>query len=525
MSPDERKGEFLDFVVVLALSVVLAFLVLWLASTLNQDGSAFADLPKWLERAVSSLWAELSGAGAVVLSAWKLLLRRTRPLGWYFGWVVSGTVVMLGLVIGTANAVPRERPNEVFDLDFRVTFTSEVKDPPMLSFVAQEPVAKGSRFIVYQPQDGSYEHSIEIPRAGRFFGEFRRVVEGTQFLHTIPAGTEICLQRKVVRITGVRAVRLECTEGKGPCTTRSSDPGYLKACTTSSSAGLFDLRPAEAASPQQARAPLAPGWAVPSLTTLRRLSAREAIAYTEFALTSRPLLELTSARHVTYAIRVNGTPVYIDGWRPELLRERFDANTGLAVHFGLENLDFTGREGGYETIDVTLVFRNDEAVIRESRVRMRYVALRSTEARSVRTEDGLEAIWQAKYRTPGTRDRYTILLSTDPLATAEAAETLRAKIDGARLAVGDMPLVGVVRPPLPPNTSYGVAAGLKLTSGQVQFTFDESEATRVCRQVLVLRKQPTGAAVIPAEVYRYESELPDRSKRKRLCQEIAAAAR
>jgi hypothetical protein len=226
-------------------------------------------------------------------------------------------------------------------------------------------------------------------------------------------------------------------------------------------------------------------WVVPSLATLRALRGGDkGVGYTEFSLVSSALPALREADGLVYAIRVNGTPVYIDGWPPAAHRMAFDPAKGVSLEFGLENLDFSGKHAGVEEIEIALEFSQGARVLQKPVARLRYVALRDAAACPVKVTDDLTIRWRAHYVHPRREDVYQIFLMAT--RSVKAAETRKSEIDGARLPLDGKELVAVVRPPLTSNPSYGIALGLRQPTGQVKFTFDGPTAQRLQKGVVDL---------------------------------------
>jgi len=359
-----------------------------------------------------------------------------------------------------------------------------------------------------QAQNGIYETDpIPLPAKGdEFLGELRRATTDPSFQRDPARGvTRVCIERKVDSLQGRDpAVWLRCQEG-GQCEIDRDDPGWAGLCKTST--GGADPRGwVERAHAQTGPAPQEPGWVVPSLQTLRKIAGtKEGIGYTEFTLRTDPIPSLRQADNVTYAIRVHGTPVYIDGWPPDAWRAPFDAAQGLRLEFALANLDFSGQDQGREDVDVVLEFARGKQVLRTEKVRLPYVALRPACGKTVNLADGLSLRWQASYVGAQPGDRWQILVASMP--EGRAAEDHKKKIDGARLRLDGSEVVGVIRPPLPPRNDYGIALGLRQPSGQVKFTFDDATAQRLFADTKKLA--PTTRGVIsPSTFLREVDRIP-----------------
>ena len=88
-------------------------------------------------------------------------------------------------------------------------------------------------------------------------------------------------------------------------------------------------RPAPAPAFAQTAPTTGPAWRVPSLQMLEATQGtRQGTGYTRFTITAERAPALQKASYYTYAIRVNGTPVLINGWAPESVRVGIDAAKG-----------------------------------------------------------------------------------------------------------------------------------------------------------------------------------------------------
>ena len=242
---------------------------------------------------------------------------------------------------------------------------------------------------------------------------------------------------------------------------------------------------------QMLKLPAGSSWSVPSIQTLRKLhGGTESRGFTEFKLMSGPLPSLKEADRLIYAIRVNGVPIYIDGLPPEVDPAPFNSEAGVSLEFGIENLDFAGKNAGQEYIDVSLQFMKGVQLIRLADVRLRYVALRPKPETPLPIDRDLTLRWQGTYHRGKRQDAYQIFLLSTP--SVEEAQARKRRIDEAKFSVGDIPLVAVLRPPLEKNPEFGVAAGIQQPSGQIKFTFDDESSQRICRGVIKLNSSLMG---------------------------------
>lgn len=345
------------------------------------------------------------------------------------------------------------------------------------------------------PPPFEYESSVWMPAAKgqSYIGEVQRITEtGFKVDGSSPGNAdtaarrmmEVCFERKAEVTDRDAAVNVECQEGSA-C--RVADSTSVRPCRGHASQGgrWIGVAHAQSNRPEPDGAAREPHWVVPSLATLRTLKGGDkGVGYTEFSLVSSALPGLREADGLIYAIRVNGTPVYIDGWPPAAHRTAFEAIKGLSLEFGLENLDFSGKHAGVEEIDIALEFSQGARVLQKQAIRLRYVALRDAAECAVKATDDLTIRWRAHYVHPRREDVYQIFLLATP--SVKAAEARKKQIDGARLPLDGKEVVAVVRPPITTNPSYGVALGLRQPTGQVKFTFDSATAQRLQKGVVDL---------------------------------------
>ena len=376
----------------------------------------------------------------------------------------------------------------------------EVEPLPDMKLWHQKPEKDNKELL--EPRDGIYRTTVSMPAKGdEFLGELRRLVTHPSLQRNPARGnTRVCVERKAESLQGRdHTMWLQCHEG-GTCEVDRDDPGWAGPCK-SATGGADRGGWVERAHAQAGGAPQEPGWVVPSLQTLRKITgSKDGIGYTEFTLRTDPIPSLRDADSVTYAIRVNGTPVYIDGWPPEAWRSHFDASQGLRLEFGLANLDFSGRNQGREDIDVVLEFAKGRQVLRTEKARLTYVALRPACGEAVKLANGFTLRWDANYVSSTQEDRWQIFVGST--TDGRAAEGQKKRIDSARFRLGGQEVVGVIRPPLGPGKPYGVGLGLLQPSGQVKFTFDDATSRRMRDDAITLA--PTTRGIISSNVFRRE---------------------
>ena len=376
----------------------------------------------------------------------------------------------------------RSDPSD-FKLKLRILVSDKfgpVDKPPEMKLAHRKPKERGVNLLSAGTPigDRQYEYESPIfmpPRGDEYLGLLHRTVQSAML--TQPDWVDVCFVREAGSLARDPIVRLSCEEGVS-CQVARDDLGWAKPCPSRSSqpssVSLLSVAFAQALATRPET-----GWVVPSLETLRKQeAARQNPAFTEFILTSGPLAALSKADRLTYTIRVNGTPVYIDGMPPETNALPFNAATGLRLSFGLENLDFSGLDAGYEHIEVTLQFASGEQRIRRAAIQLRYIALRPMPETAVTGDTSLGLRSRAEYHRGWSEDIYEIfLLSTSK--TADAVERKR-RIDAGKLVLDGDTVVGVVRPQLGNNPSYGVVLGIARPSGQVKFTFDDAKSRTLC---------------------------------------------
>ena len=276
-------------------------------------------------------------------------------------------------------------------------------------------------------------------------------------------------------------------------------------------------------------------WTVPSLSTLYRRLKNETdtfVGFTDFEIETDALKNLEADTY-TMEVFANGMPIWLNGIPPADSRHHFDAEDGILVRFGLENLTFAGRKNGCETLEVKLDFFKDNKSLDKPLILTRqYAALRHAKETVIDTPNG-EARWSGLYQSPGNRKETGLFVGSskifhkdDKQAAIKAREFLnekrkildafnwtikRSKLGGAignaRGTAGedDLKIVGKIRPPTKarPNgyVAYGLLVGTEQPNGQLQFSFDWQQIKKL-REILLGLRKTEGAAkdIIPASV-------------------------
>ncbi len=278
-------------------------------------------------------------------------------------------------------------------------------------------------------------------------------------------------------------------------------------------------------------------WNVPALDVLFdrvEETPERFVGFTEFVIRSRDLAGLDADQY-SVAVRANGVSVLLNGQDPENHLRKLNAERGLLFRFGLENLQFAGREDGCEALDVEFRFYRDGVPVGVPlRLSRRYAALRDAPVHVFETGYGRFA-WAGDYISPSGRNENGIFLASALFNTSSREEERRAigrldeirkTIDGfgwtipaRELGLGlgmesvqneeaQLRIVGKLRPPrtVRPNgdAAYGVLVGVEEPSGQLQFTFDWSQKTALERFLKQRRTEnSTARSVVPDDLFIY----------------------
>jgi hypothetical protein len=226
------------------------------------------------------------------------------------------------------------------------------------------------------------------------------------------------------------------------------------------------------------------GWIVPNISTL---NTKKKVGFSEIKIISTSLpASISSANKFAYYISVNGTSIYIDGFLPEYIKQPFSYKAGINLLFGLENLGFSGNDNGFEKVQVKLRFFHDEKLLKDIMCSFNYVALRSTVSKSkIVADDGSLFEWEAAYKVPAGTEYEVFWVS--PMQV-EMARKGKGEIANADLTYQNQKLIGVIRPPKPPNKHFGVCVGLVLPNQQIKFTFSRQDAMELLNFVKTKNK-------------------------------------
>ncbi len=202
---------------------------------------------------------------------------------------------------------------------------------------------------------------------------------------------------------------------------------------------------------------------------------------------------------------VNGTPVYFDGFSAEDLSFAYSGQAQLELDFGLENLNFKGDHRGFDQVNLSIDFLQDQQVVQHYSLNMLHAALRSSETTQKQVVDNASFTWSSKYWKSVNENEYETFVgsNTDPAG----AEKVRHRIDQCGLSHNGSRVFGVVRPPLGDNPYYGITVGLENQSGQIQFTFNKKDESALRKWV----KQQASAGIckggLRKDAYRYRIGL------------------
>jgi len=232
------------------------------------------------------------------------------------------------------------------------------------------------------------------------------------------------------------------------------------------------------------------GWAVPSLATLDKIQDRVRGGYTRFDVAFTPTKQLEQATRYFYSIKVNGTPIYIDGFLP--FRNTFLLYHGKpnTISFGLENLDFSGQNDGKECLELEVTFLAGEKPLPQVlHLERDYIALRDPQREPQPNQDLATSIsWTGDYKVPEAESKYNIDVDGSPQLALlkedrKRLDRMLSKTGPITITTKDGPLTGlpqsILRPP-GRQASYGLGLGIRLPTQQILFTFNRYQARQVC---------------------------------------------
>jgi len=406
--------------------------------------------------------------------------------------------------------------------------TAESDDEVRLEIVSPPPPLwkKGSFQIMYLVPDGpkhnSYSQDFDVPtsEAANFDAEINhRSLTGHAVGPWHGYEYRICVRARPghgfpppggVNLTDA-LIRLACVKD-GTCPRSPDDPGYVLSCDEPVVSSDLRLVPTVFAAERTDAQSHEAGWVVPSLDTLTKMPEQGRPSYTRFDVTFTPGGPVSQADRYYYIAKVNGQPVYIDGFLPE--RTIFPLQHGPNwITFALENLNFTGQYDGYEKLQLTVVFLQGEKILYQQELQRDYVALRPVP--ETVTESSVGSFrWSGSY-VAQMRNRYEILLASAPCGDPprkdciDRATFAKSQFDRGGLKFADHPVVMIVRPPARKPDAYGLALGLVQPTAQVQFTFNANEAAELCHWAAAHAGDGKAGKLIRPDLNRYEVETRD----------------
>jgi hypothetical protein len=518
----------LDTLFILFASVFLLLLLLWILY-----GDRYGHLPGWVEDSVKGIWSKvIVGAGAAGTLALRKWLYKSTPSPNYLLWIPGITILLIGTLFLVKQVMPAPPPTPTtasthYHLPIR--FSAEplqadnalnTSDAREISFRPQD--AKRPIYIpLDKPEElGLYSYDdVNVPDSGEFKAEIihrailshlvNTALDSREYLLCIKNNPKKPFPSSFSSDSTKPMLKLACSKdpktGEKRCLSVDQGPGYLMSCDDiAENRGLLPV--VYAASAEQAREPR---WVVPSLDTLDKMTDRERVGYTRFYVSFTPAGQAASADQYYYVVRVNDKTIFIDGFSPEKFIYPLQKGTTNWISFGLENLNFTGQYEGFEKLQLTIVFLNGESEVYRQELQRNYVALR--DAPEVTIDSPIGAFhWNGKYVVPKNEDKYEVLLASancgDPVQRECIDRTMNAKVhfDQGGLKFNDKPIVMVVRPPLRIPPSYGLALGQIQPTSQVQFTFSEDEAKRLCHWALEQRGKSAAGNLIQSNLRIYE---------------------
>ena len=509
----------LDMIFIVFLDVTLLLLLLWI---LPGNGDKFSNAPPFLTAIVSSVWSKVAAAGG---SVGAFLLRKffdTRPAPNYLIWIPGFLLFLIGTLFLLSKALPGQqltpqqlRMNARISLDIPASqikpFAQGYKTPDFnLWEEAPDQVPVHGVFSDESNPSFPYSDTLNVNRSKSTNAKIKiSPWISHQQNKNSDHDYQICLQAGKSWPTDINAGRMVLACASGSCgPVQGVDPGYVSSCDAKVlNQGSFPptVYAAEMDQPNGE-----PGWDVPTLETLRSMSDRQRIGYTVFDVSFTPEGPALNADAYYYELRANSQPIYIDGLRPGLKTWPLTKGQVNHVAFALENLNFTGQYEGQEKLHLTMVFLKGNAVVFRQDLERDYIALRKAAViPQIKTQVGSFS-WTGDY-VPGIHEnKYEIFLGSAVCPAPPQKECVdravyaKNRFDKGHLVLNSKPAVMVIRPPLRKNPSYGLALGLVQSTGQVQFTFDEDEASQLCHLATGQVGKGSAGKLIQPDLRRYD---------------------
>ena len=357
-----------------------------------------------------------------------------------------------------------------------------------------------------------------FPCPGEAFRARYRRIPVTSFQATTPLQFgELCFKRSRLHSAEASAF-LRCEEGKS-CAVDAEAPGLAETCATTGWKWPSLITSALAEGPAPALTTQM-HWEAPSLSTLLSLPANSRPSYAEFTLTSDPIAGVADATHMTYGVWVNGIEIDFDGLPPHSEPLPFNGADGVRLTFGLENLGFTGGTTGEEQIALEVSYWRGKTKLKTSRLARTYVSYRHAPPVEI-VDQSDRYVWQGYFRPAAIENRYEVIVAAGSKLTAIA--TSKQELDNKQKRLGELPVVGVIRPGRVDNPTIGMSLGLKLEGGRIKSSFNEADAKAVCRWALTEPGLPTW---MRKQAYLYEfpaetiTDTKDRGRFKAACSKV-----
>jgi hypothetical protein len=218
---------------------------------------------------------------------------------------------------------------------------------------------------------------------------------------------------------------------------------------------------------------------------------------------------------LSFAVSVNGVPIFVDGLPPHRQHLSFRADGGLDLIFAIENLGFTGGTDGFEKLACELHFYNGDKLLKLAFLQRSYVSYRNARPQRFNDEEGLGNIeWFGFYRPSKAHESFEVMLTF-----GNAVITEKSTLDSHELSYQDQPIAGVVRSGRVDNGTPGLTLGLRQPTGQVKSLFTREDALDICRWLMTAPgfesvRHSSYLFQFPAEVF---DDRKDRGERKGFC--------
>ncbi|MET0238606.1 MAG: hypothetical protein ABW184_01795 [Sphingobium sp.] len=421
----------------------------------------------------------------------------------------------------TARIAPQDErevwPNPIaFKFDYTVPTPQGA--PPIINvqFRSRQRGPREAKNEVLQP-DGLFSHSIGYPEAGELVvGRLAPARQKSNLTANKIPITRVCVKRPATLPQSRREFDLfDCTAG-GTCKPMFGATGWLGKCRDSTVAtneiSLYHITAFQSEGGNGSPVSTQRRWIVPSLSTLSA-GDKPAGGYSIISIRT-DAFKHPEVEGVEVSVRVNGTAVEEDGLEPELRPVPNDPQLPFSYAFALEQLNFDGRYGGCEAVELHLTpLLADGRRGSLQKATLPLIALRGSEERS-ETMGKSQLFWSALYRLGSLKSRTIAFVGSysynaaalDQEAKMRAfIEQDKAWLDAQNFSFHGQRVVGVIRPPLKSNSKgrayYGLALGLVQDNGQIQFLFPENDASALHAYVYSFRGKLAGSkrvlAVIP----------------------------